>query len=309
MPDLLVFAAIVPWLCGSKVVLDVHDPMPELFKSWDQGASNRLLVALLATPGEGQLCVCGPGYLRQRDDERESSSQGSGRREDLHRATTFRIKGSFPCATRRPSWPRSTDSLVLLYCGTVTEHYDLALAVKAIARLAGEIPVKLRILGEGNRLAEVLDLASALGVRDSIESLRFGSHRQSARGVEKVGHRHFLSPGGSVWRSVFLDQNRRVPDAGSSGTVATDARRSADTFPTTACFTLSLEMSPRLRTAFDSCGGIRRKCYGACTNARDVLPRLSWQAEKGQFVSFLHESDERRKRRARWRSGETSLTT
>jgi glycosyltransferase involved in cell wall biosynthesis len=30
MPDVLVFAALVPKICGAKVILDLHDPMPEL---------------------------------------------------------------------------------------------------------------------------------------------------------------------------------------------------------------------------------------------------------------------------------------
>src|SRR6266576_4044900 len=34
MPDILVLAGIIPWLSGSKLVLDIHDPMPELYKRW-----------------------------------------------------------------------------------------------------------------------------------------------------------------------------------------------------------------------------------------------------------------------------------
>ncbi len=30
MPDVLVFSALVPKLLGAKVILDLHDPMPEL---------------------------------------------------------------------------------------------------------------------------------------------------------------------------------------------------------------------------------------------------------------------------------------
>ena len=33
MPDFLVFAAIVPRLAGVKIILDLHDPMPELYGS------------------------------------------------------------------------------------------------------------------------------------------------------------------------------------------------------------------------------------------------------------------------------------
>jgi len=31
MPDILVFSALLPKLCGSKVILDLHDPMPEVY--------------------------------------------------------------------------------------------------------------------------------------------------------------------------------------------------------------------------------------------------------------------------------------
>ena len=33
MPDVLVFAAIVPKLLGAKIILDLHDPMPELMQT------------------------------------------------------------------------------------------------------------------------------------------------------------------------------------------------------------------------------------------------------------------------------------
>src|SRR5688572_6914021 len=35
MPDILVLAALVPRLGGTTVILDVHDPMPELYMSWN----------------------------------------------------------------------------------------------------------------------------------------------------------------------------------------------------------------------------------------------------------------------------------
>ncbi len=33
MPDVLVFGAIVPKFLGAKVILDLHDPMPELMQT------------------------------------------------------------------------------------------------------------------------------------------------------------------------------------------------------------------------------------------------------------------------------------
>src|SRR5262249_5498923 len=46
MPDILVLAALIPRLAGSKVILDVHDPMPELYMSWNHRPDS-LLVKLL----------------------------------------------------------------------------------------------------------------------------------------------------------------------------------------------------------------------------------------------------------------------
>ena len=33
MPDLLVFTAVIPKIFGAKIILDIHDTMPELYKT------------------------------------------------------------------------------------------------------------------------------------------------------------------------------------------------------------------------------------------------------------------------------------
>src|SRR5437899_7401563 len=47
MPDLLVLAGLIPRLMGSKLVLDVHDPMPELYISKNHG-EHSMVVRLLS---------------------------------------------------------------------------------------------------------------------------------------------------------------------------------------------------------------------------------------------------------------------
>ena len=50
MPDFLVFSALVPKILGAKVILDLHDPMPELmmtiFGLREQSFSVRVLKLL-----------------------------------------------------------------------------------------------------------------------------------------------------------------------------------------------------------------------------------------------------------------------
>ena len=40
MPDFLVFSTIIPRLLGAKVILDIHDPMPNTFASKFKGKEN-----------------------------------------------------------------------------------------------------------------------------------------------------------------------------------------------------------------------------------------------------------------------------
>jgi glycosyltransferase involved in cell wall biosynthesis len=47
MPDILVFSAIIPKLLGAKIVLDLHDPMPELMQTIFRLPENSSSVAML----------------------------------------------------------------------------------------------------------------------------------------------------------------------------------------------------------------------------------------------------------------------
>src|SRR2546429_1489373 len=166
MPDILICAAVIPRLGGSKLVLDVHDPMPELFMSRKHGPSGRLAARILRLQ-ERISCAIADRVISVNESMRENLQDKGVANDKIFIVHNFPDEKLFPLCDAPTSWPRSGDGLVMLYCGTVTEHYDLGLAVKAIARLVGEVPVKLRIIGEGNKLAKVLKMAVPLGVPDS----------------------------------------------------------------------------------------------------------------------------------------------
>src|SRR5262249_54564559 len=157
MPDLLVVAGVVPRICGSTLILDVHDPMPELFMSW--GRSRRHAIVRLLRWQEKISCRLADYVLSVNDSMRANLSAKGIDANKIFIVNNFPDLRMFPLNGLPSSWPRRKDRLVILYCGTVTEHYDVGLAIRVMARLAGEIPITLRILGEGNRLDEVLDLA------------------------------------------------------------------------------------------------------------------------------------------------------
>ncbi|MGH7899814.1 MAG: glycosyltransferase family 4 protein, partial [Candidatus Binatia bacterium] len=164
MPDLLVFAAWLPKLTGTPIVLDVHDPMPEVFQA-------RFGLA----PGH-------PFSRALRWQERLSFSFAD------HLITTHELIRQLYARSAPPSKmsavmnvpdPKLFEPIrnrapqrrfTLVYTGTVTAPYGLDVAVHAVAKLRTEIPdVRLRIIGDGDDLERVKQLSANLNLAGHVE--------------------------------------------------------------------------------------------------------------------------------------------
>ena len=66
MPDVLVFSALVPKALGAKIILDLHDPMPELMQTIFGLEESSFGVRFLKQSGEVKHSVLGPGRHCQR---------------------------------------------------------------------------------------------------------------------------------------------------------------------------------------------------------------------------------------------------
>jgi glycosyltransferase involved in cell wall biosynthesis len=282
MPDMLVLAAFIPLLGGSKLVLDVHDPMPELYMSWGHRPQS-LLVRLIRLQ-ERLSCRLADRVISVNETMREQLEAKGVSREKIFIVNNFPDLNHFPQREAPTAWPKS-DRLVLLYCGTVTEHYDLELAVKAIAVLAKELPVRLKIIGDGNRLSNVLQLGTSLGVRDAIEV--FGKlpieNVATEMGQADVGvscHRagvfgdlyfstkivEYITQALPVVSSRTYTITRYLPDDCLFYFEPGNAKALADT----------------IRYMLTNPGEVLRRL----NNARALLSRLSWQTEKAKLSGF-----------------------
>jgi len=144
--------------------------MPELFLSRNRGWLSGFVAAGLRLQ-ERISCALADRVISVNETMRGNLQKKGVEDDKIFIVHNFPDHKLFPICDTPAAWPRHRERLVMLYCGTVTEHYDLGLAVRAMARLGGEVPVELRIVGEGNRLNEVLDLAAALGVRDRVKPI------------------------------------------------------------------------------------------------------------------------------------------
>jgi glycosyltransferase involved in cell wall biosynthesis len=283
MPDLLVLAAIVPRLAGSWVILDVHDPMPELYTSWNHRPGS-LLVRLLRM----QEQISHPlahRIISVNETMRENLRAKGVADSKILIVNNFPDERLFPICAPAVSWPRSRDALVVLYCGTVTEHYDLGLAVKAIERLKGEVPVKLRILGEGNRLAEILGLADRLGIAQAVEhiaSVPIDCVRDEMRRADVGISCHRAGVFGDLYFSTkiveYLTQGLPV--------LSPRTHTIRKYLPDDTMFYFEpgndASLAESLRFMWQNPNEVLQRI----ARARGLLPNLSWQAEKRKLLAF-----------------------
>ena len=163
IPNFLVFAAIIPKLMGARIVLDMRDPLPEFFSVkyglGDGSPLRRVLLLEEKVSARFADVVLAPHEACARYYER------SVPRDRIEVVMNAPDPGLFsPNSTTRDPADRT-----MLYAGTVASRYGVDLAVRALARLIGEVPgLALRVVGDGDQLSALRVLAQELEVEDNV---------------------------------------------------------------------------------------------------------------------------------------------
>lgn len=150
MPDILVFTAVIPRLLGAKILLDMHDPMPELYMSKYHVGEESLMVKGLKwlekisfafadkiiTANEAFKSL----FLKRLNLQRGSTSQGDKISVILN-CPDPRIFHSqpFDFAQGKPT-THNLQQFTLFYMGTVEERFGLDIVLDATAEIVKQIP-------------------------------------------------------------------------------------------------------------------------------------------------------------------------
>jgi glycosyltransferase involved in cell wall biosynthesis len=161
MPDVLVFSALIPKLLGAKVILDLHDPMPELMMSIYGLRVNSFGVRVLKTLEKWSLRFADVG-LTVNEACRKIFSTRSCPKEKVTVIMNAPDEGIFEF--RKPSKlissaRDSSKPFVIMYHGSLVERHGLDLAVTALRKIRHLIPnAELRIYGRTTSfLKQVMD--------------------------------------------------------------------------------------------------------------------------------------------------------
>ncbi|MFO7596306.1 MAG: glycosyltransferase family 4 protein [Desulfocurvibacter africanus] len=169
MPDLIVAAAAVPKLMGAKVVLDLHDPMPEVYMSKYGLAENHPAIRCLLgierwAMNYADHCITANEAFRVLFVSRGCPVERLGVVLNSPDESVF---GDWPEPRMRPV---GEGPFRLMYHGTIVERHGLDSLLQAVAALRAEDrAVELVVYGEGDFVQEFLRRRDELGLAESVD--------------------------------------------------------------------------------------------------------------------------------------------
>jgi glycosyltransferase involved in cell wall biosynthesis len=182
VPDFLVFAAWLPKLMGAKLILDIHDLLPELYLSKygakQDSAIYRVLLKLekLSANYADHVIVANDLWERKL----------AARAVPKERCSTF-INLPDRTVFCRNGRTRKDRKFIMIYPGTLSWHQGLDIAIRAFASVRDQIPAaEFHIYGEGTYREPLLKLIGELEMQHRVFINSFLPLREIAHVIENA---------------------------------------------------------------------------------------------------------------------------
>ena len=164
VPDFEVFSAIIPKILGAKVILDVHDIVPEFFASkFSKGETTWLFKALQAV--EKYSAAFSDHVIISNHLWEKKITDRSVSPEKCTTIINFPDQNIF---CKRETASRH-EQFTIMYPGTLNWHQGLDIAIRAVAKIRNSIPeLRFFIFGDGPSRIGLMELVRQLGLEDIV---------------------------------------------------------------------------------------------------------------------------------------------
>jgi len=168
VPDFEVFATLIPRLMGARVILDIHDIVPEFYASKFNVTERSVVFKILVlverlSTRYSHFVIISNDLWREKIIRRSVSGD---------KCTAITNYPDFSIFWRRPRLTTQRGEFVMCYPGTLNWHQGLDVAIGAMALLRDRAPnVRLLIIGDGPDRKTLARMISDLCLADRV-SLR-----------------------------------------------------------------------------------------------------------------------------------------
>ena len=165
VPDFQVFATLLPRLTGAKVILDIHDIVPELYASKFNVSQRSLLFRMLLLVEKVSVAYSNHVIIANHLWH-ERLARRSGHPERCSTILNYPDPSIF---FRRPRIVTGDKWFVMCYPGTLSSHQGVDLVIRAMAKLGNQTPnLKFLILGDGAERERLVAMAGEHGLADRV---------------------------------------------------------------------------------------------------------------------------------------------
>ena len=172
LPDFLVFTALVPRLMGARVILDLHDLMPEFYTERFGRGMNSPEVRLIRVQ-EWISCKFADHIITVTDLWRQALIERGQPGHKITVVMNVADERAFNPSVVPDQTLRPRNGFQLIYHGNIDQRYGLDLAVQAIDRVRRELPdVHLTVHGGGEYRQVIEAMIERAKLRDHVEISR-----------------------------------------------------------------------------------------------------------------------------------------
>lgn len=169
MPDLLVFAAIVPKMLGAKVISMMYEPTPELWQDLRRSRPPRLLTLV------EQLSLAFADLSFTVTQQLKDAYVSRGAKPNKINVVLNAPDESFLETRQTPSSNNEKGKNFTLIChGAIEERYGQDTILEAIALIKPQIPnLRVRILGKGTYVDRMMEKREQLCLESCVDYLGY----------------------------------------------------------------------------------------------------------------------------------------
>jgi glycosyltransferase involved in cell wall biosynthesis/peptidoglycan/xylan/chitin deacetylase (PgdA/CDA1 family) len=164
IPDFLVFAALFPKLAGCKIILDIHDVVPELFRSKFSISADSYIFRMLCI--KEKLCASFANHVIVANKIWEEKI--CVRSVNRNKCTTI-LNYPDDALFQQTAIKLERDRDIFIFPGTLSYHQGLDIAINALALIKDRFPkADIHLYGGGSSLMALLNLAVQLGLEKRV---------------------------------------------------------------------------------------------------------------------------------------------
>lgn len=167
MPDFLVFVAVVPKMLGAKVILDIHDTMPESYAT--KMESNKSVFIKLLLFEEMISARFADAIVAVHEPQKQIIFRSHGMNlKKITVVTNFADEKLFhPCSSFREE---DDGSFKLIWHGTIAPRFGLDVVLRGLRQVVERGKnVELNIYGKGDGYDDISCLIRALGLEKHVK--------------------------------------------------------------------------------------------------------------------------------------------